>query len=178
MTKPLEEAESVKDQNLPDALDVEELLESSSSSIEEGDSSNPEWLKQDPKNQEAADNEDTDDDNDHTTNNKESDDKAIVVEATMASTPTVQPTVPATAPVSTSPVVRVETMGKEKAGKENGQKEKHPRQIFDHKHVSKLVQDYWRHFNDYNKGKKKATKQLIPKKVRALVFKDYSIHFC
>lgn len=67
--------------------------------------------------------------------------------------------------------------GRTKARKRRAQRRNNLNKIVDHELLSKLVQDYWRHFNNYNKGRKKATKQLIPKKVWALVFKDYFVHF-
>lgn len=63
------------------------------------------------------------------------------------------------------------------ASKDKAQKDKSTRQLVHHDHVSKLVRDYWMHFRNYSKGRKKPLKQLIPKKVRALVFKDYITEF-
>lgn len=39
------------------------------------------------------------------------------------------------------------------------------------------MRDYWKHSNSYSKGRKKLTKQLIPKKVWVEVYKDYVGYF-
>lgn len=110
MRNPLDKVESVKYQQLSKALEVQELLESNNSSIEEENNSNLEWLKQDPKNQEVEDEEDTSD-------NKESKDKPVVVEATMVSTPSVGASVLAMSPVTTRPAILVGIVGKENGKK-------------------------------------------------------------
>lgn len=50
---------------------------------------------------------------------------------------------------------------------------KKSRELVDQGHVSKLVRDYWKHFNLFSKGRKKATLQLIPNKVWLDIYKDY-----
>lgn len=158
LTKP-EKPESPKDQESGKVVEVQDLSKSSDSTIEEeDDNSDPEWLKWDLENQEPEDDDTTIDDEDL-------EGEAVVIEATMISVGASIPLAATWPVVSVGPPAIVNTIGKDKGGKEKGQKEKQSRQIADHEHVSKLVRDYWRHFNDYSKGRKKATKKIVLKKV-------------
>lgn len=116
MREPLEVADSIKYQQSAKGVDVQELLESSNSSTEgeEEDNSDPEWLKQDPKNQEVWEVDNS------TENDSKGEEEVIVVKATMPSTPTVRPQVPALAPATTIPPTADANVMKEKDGKDKG----------------------------------------------------------
>lgn len=87
------------------------------------------------------------------------------------------PPPPMTANVgATSPQAKLQAIDLN-APKDKGQKDKLTRHLVHHYHVSKLVCDYWVHFGNHGKGRKKASKQLILKKVWDMVYKDYMQKF-